>query len=394
MNIRRCIYLDNFVFHNPTKIYFGKDQIRNLENEIVKYGMNVLIVTGGCSVKESGLFDKVVSILNDKCNIYELSGVEPNPHLTTVKKGINICKENKIDVVLAIGGGSVIDASKAICAGAKYDGDVWDFYTRKKMIKEALPLGTILTLAATGSEMNGSSVISNKDAIEKRGTGSIYSYPKFSILDPTYTFTVPKEHTINGIVDIMAHVFEQYFSHTKNTPLQDQLCESVLRTVIDNANTVITKPDNYDARANILLSGTMALNGMIKMGMAGDWASHAIEHQLSAIYDIPHGGGLSIIYPNWMRYVLEDGVEKFKRYAIEVWDVEAKNKTDKEIALEGIEKTTNFFKEIGAPLDLKYYNIDDENIDIMSGMAVADGAIGSYKRLEYKDVKNILTMCL
>ncbi len=386
--------MDNFVFYNPTKIFFGRDQINNLKEEIIKYGTNVLIVTGGSSVKKNGLFDKAVSILDDKCNIYELSGVEPNPRLSTVKKGINICKENKIDIVLAIGGGSVIDASKAICAGVKYEGDVWDFYTRKETIKDALPLGTILTLAATGTEMNGNSVISNWDIKEKRGTGSVFIYPKFSILDPTYTYTVPKNQTINGIVDIMAHVFEQYFSHTKNTPLQDQLCESVLRTVIADAQEVINKPDDYNARSNIMLSGTMALNGIVKMGMAGDWASHAIEHQLSALYDIPHGGGLSIIFPNWMRYVLDDGVEKFKRYAIEVWDVETNNRTDKEIALEGIERTSSFFKEIGAPTDLKYYNIDEEYIDIMSKNAVAEGAIGGYKSLEYIDVKRILTMCL
>ncbi len=386
--------MDNFVFFNPTKIFFGKDQISNLAEEVAKYGTNVLIVTGGGSVKKNGLFDIAVSLLKDKCNIYELNGVEPNPRLNTVKKGIDLCKEKKVDIVLAIGGGSVIDASKAICAGAKYEGDVWDFYTRKKTIKEALPLGTILTLAATGTEMNGNSVVTNWDIKEKRGTGSIFLYPKFSILDPTYTYTVPKEHTINGIVDIMAHVFEQYFSHTKNTLLQDQLCESVLRTVIDNAQTVINKPDDYEARSNILLSGTMALNGMIKMGMAGDWASHAIEHELSAIYDIPHGGGLAIIFPNWMRYVLDDGIDKFKRYAIKVWDVEIAGKTDKEIALEGIEKTSEFFKEIGAPISLKYYNIGEEYIDTMAKKAVGGRAIGGYKSLEYNDVKKILTMCL
>jgi len=213
-------------------------------------------------------------------------------------------------------------------------------------------------------------------------------------LDPTYTYTVSKEQTVNGIVDIMAHVFEQYFGHTKNTPLQNQLCESVLRTVIDNAETVLDNPGDYNARSNIMLSGTMALNGMVKMGMAGDWASHAIEHELSAIYDIPHGGGLAIIIPSWMSYVVDEGVDKFKRYAIEVWRVYSDGKTDKEIALEGIEKTQQFFNRLGAPMKLSDYNINDEFIDLMSIKAVNKKTIGGFKELNQQDVANILRMCL
>ncbi|OEG00255.1 butanol dehydrogenase [Vulcanibacillus modesticaldus] len=387
--------MDNFVFHNPTKIFFGKGQIEHLGKEIINYGKKVLFVTGGGSVKRIGLYDKVIEILKEeKCNVYELSGVEPNPRLSTVKKGIEICKSEGIEVVLAVGGGSVLDASKAIAAGAKYDGDVWDFYTRKATIEDALPLATVLTLAATGSEMNGNSVVTNWETKEKLGTNSIHIYPKFSILDPTYTYSVPRDQTVYGIVDIMAHVFEQYFSHTSNTPLQDQFCESVMRTVIDNSEAVLERPDDYDARSNILLSGTMALNNIIRMGMAGDWATHMIEHEVSAIYDIPHGGGLAIIFPNWMKYVLDEGIEKFKRYAIEVWKVDATGKTDKEIALEGIEKTREFFNRIGAPSRLKDYNIGDENIELMAEKVVKRRTVGQYKKLTKEDVKNILTMSL
>lgn len=387
--------MENFTFQNPTKILFGKGQIENLGEELTKYGSRVLVTTGGGSVRKIGLYEKVISLLHKQnCTIFELEGIEPNPRLTTVNKGIDICKKENIDIVLAVGGGSVLDASKSICAGAMYDGDVWDFYSRKATIKEALPLGTVLTLAATGSEMNGNSVVTKWETNEKNGAYSIHFYPKFSILDPTYTYTVPKDHTVNGIVDIMAHVFEQYFSHSKNTPLQDQLCESVLRTVIDDSHKVIERPDDYETRSNILLNGTMALNGMISMGMIGDWATHMIEHEVSAIYDISHGGGLSIIFPNWMKYVLDEGVEKFKQYAIRVWNVDTEGKTDKEIALEGIEKTREFFDSIGAPSRLKDYNISDEHIEIMAEKASRGNYIGSYKKLYKEDVKNILQMCL
>lgn len=387
--------MENFVFYNPTKLIFGKGQIKSLGSEILQFGSKVLIVTGGGTVKRIGLFDEVVNQLKEhNIDIFELAGVEPNPRISTVEKGIDICKSEQIDFILAVGGGSVIDAAKAIAAGAKYDGSVWDFYSRLETVKDALPIGTVLTLAATGSEMNKFSVVTNWNAKEKVGIASNYLYPKFSILDPTYTYTVPKDQTIYGIADIMAHVFEQYFSNTINTPMQDELCESVLRTVIKNAKTVIDEPDNYEARSNILISGTMGLNGMISMGMIGDWATHEIEHQLSAFYDIPHGGGLAILFPNWMKYVLDDGADKLKQYAIRVWGVNPTDKNDKEIALEGIDKTREFFASIGAPTRLADYNIGNENIDIMAEKAVNGKYLGQFKKLYKEDVKNILLMSL
>ncbi|GBF11924.1 iron-containing alcohol dehydrogenase [Tepidibacillus sp. HK-1] len=388
--------MKNFTFLNPTKLLFGEGQVANVDREAAVFGKKVLIVTGGGSVKRSGLFDQVMDHLKSEgLAVYELAGVEPNPRLTTIHKGIEICKTEGIDLVLAVGGGSVIDASKAICAGAKYDGDVWDFYLGKAVVEKALPLGVILTLAATGSEMNGGSVVTNWETQQKLSTGSIHLYPKFSILDPTLTYTVPKDQTVYGIVDMMAHVFEQYFSHTENTPLQDRLCESVLNTVIENAEPVLKNPEDYEARSNLLLGGTMALNGMISMGMEGDWATHGIEHEVSAIYDIPHGGGLAILFPNWMKYVVDERVEKFKQFAIRVWNVDPSGKTDKEIALEGIEKVREFFNQIGAPSRLKDYDIDDRNLDLMAEKAVErEGTIGRFKKLTKEDVKNILTMSL
>lgn len=248
-------------------------------------------------IKRNGLYDEVTSILKDlDLNVFELSGVEPNPRVETARKGIDICKKESIDFVLAVGGGSVIDCSKLIVAGAKTEEDPWDIVTEKVKVKDALPLGTVLTLGATGSEMNANSVISNEKTKEKYGWASGKVFPKFSILDPTYTITVPKDQTVYGIVDMMSHVFEQYFHDAENTLVMDELCEGVLRTVIETAPKLVDNLENYELRETILLSGTIALNGMLSMGSEGDWATHEIEHAISAVYDIPHGGGLRFYF--------------------------------------------------------------------------------------------------
>lgn len=385
----------NFQFHNPTKIIFGKDSLNQLGDEVIKYGQRVLVVTGGQSVKKIGLYDKVIKILkNLSCHIFELEGINPNPRLHSVHEGIKICKNNNVDFILAVGGGSVIDAAKAIAAGAKTDIDIWEYYIRKHTVTQALPLGTILTLAATGTEMNGNSVVTNWETKEKLPISSEHLFPVFSILDPELTFSVPKDHTVNGCIDIMVHVFEQYFSKTQDTPLQDRFCESILKTVIENTPKVMEDPMNYEARANIMWCGTMALNTLLEKGKSSDWASHNIEHEVSAFYDIAHGAGLSIITPNWMKYVLSEGTEIFKQYAQRVWDVDSEGKTDEQIALEGIARTQAFFKEIGAPITLREVGIDDSNIDLMAERAVRFGAIGGYKKLYKEDVLNILQMSL
>lgn len=383
----------NFVYRNPTELIFGRGQLAVLEEKAKQLGPTVLLVYGGGSIKRSGLYDKVISLLHSAgCRVLELPGVEPNPRLSTVKKGIELCRQEGVDWILAVGGGSVIDASKAIAVGVPYAGDVWDFYTQKAAAQDALPLGTVLTLAATGSEMNRGSVITNWETQEKHGGST--TFPTFSILDPENTFTVPRDQTIYGICDIMSHVFEQYFSHTTEIPLQSRFAESILKTVIENAERVLANPEDYDARANILYCGTMALNGTLPVGVETDWATHSIEHAVSAVYDIPHGGGLAIIFPKWMRYVYRENVQRFKRYATEVWGVDPAGKSDDEIALAGIEATEAFFTRIGAPTRLADYQIGDEKLQVMAEKATPFGSIGRFKKLASTDVAEILRMCL
>ncbi|MFC0212704.1 iron-containing alcohol dehydrogenase [Paenibacillus chartarius] len=388
--------MNSFRFHNPTKLIFGRHGVEQLGAQVAPYGTSILLVYGGGSIRKSGLYDKVMEQLKGiGAAVQELSGVEPNPRLTTVKRGIELCREHNVTFILAVGGGSVIDAAKAVAVGVPYEGDVWDFCMHRAEIQEALPLGTILTLSATGSEMNGNSVITNWEEKQKRSFGSIHAYPQFSILDPELTFTVPANQTANGAVDIMSHVFEQYFSLTTNTPLQERFCESILRTVVENAPVAIKEPQNYEARENLMLCGTYALNGgMISVGMQNDWASHGIEHEISAIYDIAHGAGLSIVFPNWMRYVYKERVDRFVQYAERVWGIEREDRSDEDMAIAGIEATRAFFTSIGAPATLKDVGIGAESLDRMAEEAVRFGPIGSFKKLDKQDVKAILESCL
>lgn len=387
--------MDSFTYWNPTKLIFGRGEVEKLADEVKQYGRNVLLVYGGGSIKRNGLYDQVVSTLEKAgLNVHELAGVEPNPRVATVNKGARLCKEHDIDFLLAVGGGSVIDCTKAIAAGAKYDGDAWDIVTKKHIPTEALPFGTVLTLAATGSEMNSGSVITNWETNEKYGWGSPLVFPKFSILDPVNTFTVPKDHTIYGIVDMMSHVFEQYFHHTKNTPYQDRMCESLLKTVIETAPKLIEDLENYELRETILYTGTIALNGMLSMGARGDWATHNIEHAVSAVYDIPHAGGLAILFPNWMKHTLSENVGRFKQLAVRVFDIDDAGKTDREIALSGIEKLSEFWTRLGAPNRLADYGITDEKLDLIADKAMANGEFGRFKTLNKEDVLSILKASL
>ncbi|MDZ5610104.1 iron-containing alcohol dehydrogenase [Bacillus pseudomycoides] len=379
--------MQNFVFRNPTKLIFGQGQLEQLKAEIPQYGKKVLLVYGGGSIKRNGIYDNIISILKEiDSEIFELTGVEPNPRLSTVNKGIQICKENDIEFILAVGGGSVIDCTKAIAAGSKYDGDVWDIVTKKAFANEALPFGTVLTLAATGSEMNAGSVITNWETNEKYGWGSPVTFPQFSILDPVHTVSVQRNQTIYGMVDIMSHVLEQYFHQGTNTELQDRYCESILNTVIETAPKLLNDLESYEHRETILYCGTMALNGILAMGVRGDWATHNIEHAVSAVYDIPHGGGLAILFPNWMKHVLDENVERFKQFAVHVFNVETEGKTDKEIALEGIEALRSFWISIEAPSRLADYEIGEEKIDVMAEKAMVYGEFGHFKKLNKQDV--------
>lgn len=387
--------MNNFVFHNPTQLIFGKGQVEVVGKKIASLGKRILLVYGGQSIKKSGLYGQVSHLLKEEgLEVWELGGIEPNPRLTSVYKGIELCKSEGIEAVLAVGGGSVIDAAKAIIMGARYDGDVWDFYTGKAKAQDALPLGTILTLAATGTEMNGNTVVTNWETQRKYGAHSPLCYPKFSILDPVLTYTVPKDQTVNGVMDTLSHVFEQYFSPTPDTPLQDRLCEAVITTVVENAPIALREPENYEARANLMISSTFALNKMVSFGRVEDWASHGIEHELSAIYDIPHGGGLAIITPAWMEYVLEDGLQKLLQLATRVWGVDTAGKSDAEVAREGIARFKDFLAKIGAPSKLGDYNIDPKDIPEMAKKAVERGPLGGIKKLNEEDVRAILESCV
>ena len=379
--------MKNFTFHNPTKLIFGKGQLEQLKTEIPRYGKKVLLVYGGGSIKRTGLYEKVTGLLQEiGADVFELSGVEPNPRISTARKGVEICKQEGIECLLAVGGGSVIDCTKLIAAGAKYDGDPWDLVVKKAFAKEALPFGTVLTIAATGSEMNSGSVITNWETNEKYGWGSPYTFPKFSILDPVHTFTVPKDQTIYGIVDMMSHVLEHYFHLEENTDFQDRMCESLLITVMETAPKLLLDLENYEYRATILYAGTMALNGILNMGYRGDWATHNLEHAVSAVYDIPHGGGLAILFPHWMEHNLHVKPARFKQLAERVFNVDTNGKTAEQAGLEGIRKLREFWTQIGAPKRLADYDIDDSKLDLMAGRAMANGEFGNFAKLNQEDV--------
>lgn len=387
--------MNAFSFYNPVKIHFGKGSIEHLRKELPQYGQNILIVYGGGSIKKNGVYDDIMAILNElNMNICELAGVEPNPRVETARKGIAICKENNIDIVLAVGGGSVIDCSKLIVAGAKIEEDAWDIVKKKVFPKEALPLATVLTLAATASEMNSGSVITNLETKEKHGWGNPAVFPKFSILDPSYTFTVPANQTVNGVVDTMSHIFEQYFNNATNTPITDEMSEGILRTLIDVAPKALKDPTNYEYRETLMLAGTLGLNGFLALGSRGDWATHNIEHAVSAYYDIAHAGGLAILFPNWMKHNMHVNPARFAKLAVSVFNVDGTGKSDEQIAIEGIDALSAFWTSLGAPARLADYEIDATYFDEMVEHCMINGPFGNFNKLEADDVRKILEMSL
>ncbi len=383
-----------FTFTQATEILFGKGQMDHVGTAAKKRGANkVLIVYGSDRIKTSGLFDKVTASLKAEGLDYaETSGIEPNPRLTSVKKGIEVAIKEKCDYILAIGGGSVIDAAKAMALGAKYDGDVWDFFLRKAAPQEALPLASILTLAATGSEMNGGTVVTNWETNDKLPFVSPMLIPQFSILDPENTYTVNEWQTASGTADIMSHILEQYFSPIDGTYVQDRMCDAMLKTAMYYGPIAIKAPNNYEARANLMWTGTLALNGLLSTGRYGDWAVHMIEHAISAIYDVTHGAGLALITPYWMEYTMtEQNVDKYYDFAINVMGVPANG--DKLLAAkEGITKLRAFFKAMGLPTKLSDFDIDDSRIEEMAEKATAFGMIGQFRKLEKDDVLEIFKL--
>ncbi len=380
----------NFNLQIPTRILFGKDKIKELGKEVLKYGDRVLLVYGGGSIKRSGLYERVIDSLCDK-NIFvaELSGVQANPRLSSVRQGVELCRKNDIKLVLAVGGGSTVDCAKIIAAGSMYEGDAWDFFTRKARIGSALPVGVVLTLAATGTEMNANAVITNEDTGEKLGTGGTSLYPKFSILDPSYTYSVPADQTAAGTADIISHIFEQYFSPTPGCFIQDRMAEAMLQTCIKYGPLALAEPDNYEARANLMWTSTLALNGILSTGRLTDWAVHDMEHVLSAVYDVTHGLGLAVLIPSWMRYVLnEDTVGKMAEFSRRVWNTDYQD--DFAAAREGIQRTADFFKAMGLAGSLREIGVEADRLEDISQQATALGPLGAFRQLGPDDVLNIL----
>lgn len=380
--------MNNFVLYNPTKIIFGTEAMAQLAENVAVYGHKLLLTYGQGSIKKNGIYSQVMSQLRD-FTVQEFGGIEPNPRLETLCQAIALAREFKPDLILAVGGGSVIDGSKLIAAGYGYNGDSWDIVTRKVEVKNPLPLATVLTVAATGSEMDPYAVISKWETKEKRSFGANSLLPKFSILDPRHTFSVSREQTAYGIVDIFSHVLEQYINTTIGSPLQDRFSESILLTLVENAPKVLEELNNYEARANIMLCSTMALNGLIAMGVNEDWATYMIEHEISAFYDIPHGAGLAIITPRWMREVKEQKSRKIGQLGKRVFGLSSEGKE----LLEGtVDKVTNFFLSLGLKLNLSEWGIDDKYFDIITDRLVKL-EIGEFT-LSRTQINNILRNCL
>ncbi len=385
--------MNNFRYHAYTDIRFGKGQVESLPQVLKPFGKKVLMVYGGGSIFKSGLYSKVKELLTE-FEVFELGGVEPNPKITSVREGAAICKREGIEVVLAVGGGSTIDASKVIAGAADYDGDPWDLVEDSSKIGKVLPIVTVLTLAATGSEMNKNAVISNMETNQKLGTASHDFIPQASICDPQYLFTLPAMQTAAGTADIMSHIFEQYFQKDTGAFISDRFAESLLKACIKYCPIALKEPENYEARANLMWASTQALNSLLSCGKGGAWTCHPIEHELSAYYDITHGVGLAIVTPRWMRYILNDEtVGRFCDYGRNVWGItEADNYKCANMA---IDATEQFFKDCGIPMTLTAVGIDDSKIEVMAEDTIKYNAMhAAYVALNKEDIVNILRDCL
>ncbi|NMB46565.1 MAG: iron-containing alcohol dehydrogenase [Firmicutes bacterium] len=387
--------MENFTFHSPTKIIFGKDTEQQVGTEAKRHATKVLLHYGGGSIKRSGLYQRVVESLHTAdVDFVELGGVQPNPRLSLVRQGIQLCRDEGVDFILAVGGGSVIDSGKAIALGVPYDGDVWDFFEGKAEPATSLPVGVILTIPAAGSESSDSCVITNEDGWLKRGYSSQENRPVFAIMNPVLTFTLPPYQTASGAADIMAHVMERYFTNTPHVDYTDRLCEATLKTIIKHVPMVLLEPENYDARAEIMWASTLAHNNLLSTGRIGDWASHQIEHELSGIYDVAHGAGLAVVFPAWMKYVYRHNIDRFVQFAVRVWNVEQNFFEPEKTVLEGIRRMEEFFQSIGLPVTLEGLGIPDDRLEEMAAKCrkSPDGTVGNFVKLTSEDVLNILKL--
>lgn len=388
--------MKNFTHAIPTKLFFGEGQIEKLDGALRGFGKNVLLAYGGGSIKKTGLYDAVTGILSaGGFTVTELSGIEPNPRIGSVRRGVELCKENKIAVILAVGGGSTIDCCKAIAAGIYYDGDLWEMVASRHGLLKALPLVDILTLAATGSEFDAGGVISNLEINQK--LGNVYTYPAVSICDPTYTYSVSAYQTAAGTADIMSHVFEGYFSRTEDSSLSDCIAEGILKTAIKYLPVALKEPDNYEARANLMAIASVACSGIPEYGKQGTgWPCHSMEHELSAFYDITHGVGLAILTPRWMRFILKKDPScawRFVRFAKNVWGLDGADETA--LAIAGIDALENFFREAKIPMTLSELGIGAEHFAEMAAHANRGNYLkNAFVPLTTEDIEEIFRQCL
>jgi len=390
------INMNNFVYDIPVKVYFGENQLCHLGEELSKYGKRVLLTYGGGSIKKTGLYDEVVAeIKKAGLELFELSGIEPNPRIASVRKGAEICKKENIDVLLAVGGGSTLDATKFMAAGACVDFDPWDFLSRWAPIEKALPVLTVLTLAATGSEMDSGGVISNPETKDKIGRLAPPMLPKVSFLDPTNTYTVSTYQTACGAADMISHILEVYFTMEQDLFMLDCFMEGMLKTIIKYAPIAMKEPENYEARANLMWVSSWAINGFVDGGKQQAWSCHPIEHELSAIYDITHGLGLAILTPRWMEYCLDETtVSKYYQFGTNVFGIDQTMDATL-VAKKSIEMLSDFFfKTLGLKSTLSEIGIDSTHFSIMAEKSLKGELEYAFKPLKAEDVKKILEMCL
>ena len=387
--------MNNYIYDIPVRVYFGENQLCHLGEELSKYGKRVLLTYGGGSIKRSGLYDAVTEeIKNVGLELYELSGIAPNPHIDSVRDGARMCKEHHIDVLLAVGGGSTLDATKWMAAGACVEHDPWDFFSKWAPVEKALPVVTILTLAATGSEMDSGGVISNPETQDKIGRLADPLLPKASFLDPTLTYSVSPYQTACGAADMMSHIMEVYFNMEPDLYMLDCFMEGMMKTIIKYAPIAMQEPDNYEARANLMWTSSWAINGFVNGGKRQAWSCHPMEHELSAIYDITHGLGLAILTPRWMEYCLDETtVSKYVQFGVNVFGIDA-NLEPMDIAKQSIEKLSAFFFDtLGLDNTFTKVGIEEKDFPVMAKKACGDGVLPGFKPLAQQDIEKIFAMC-
>lgn len=393
------VTMENFAYYTPTKVVFGKDEEKNVGKLAKDFGAKkVLIHYGGGSAVRSGLIDRIkTSLSEENIAFVELGGVKPNPRLSLIYEGIKLAKENGVDFILAVGGGSVIDSAKGIGYGVANPDieDVWDLYIGKKKTQKCAPIGVVLTIAAAGSEMSSGSVVTKEDEQLKRSYGCDNARPKFAIMNPELTYTLPKYQIACGVVDIMMHTMERYFSPVGNLELTDKIAEGLLRTMLKYGKLSLENPTNYEARAEIMWASSLAHNGLTGCGGIGDWSTHQLEHDLGGVYDIAHGAGLSAVWGSWARYVFKENPRRFAQFAENVFGIE-KIGTDEEMAIKGIEAMENFYKEIEMPISISEtgINLSDEDVEMLAEKCSNNGTryIGSFKKLFKEDMAKIYSM--